>query len=79
MLQDGLQKVLKGLTTFEEILKIIELDDDEHVEENSDLKAAIMNANMAFDNKIEEETLEPTPMTPPSSTTYNPSNEIETL
>ena len=79
MLQDGLQKVLKGLTTFEEILKIIELDDDEHVEENSDLKAAIMNANMAFDNKIEEETPEPTPMTTPSSTTYNPSNEIETL
>ena len=79
MLQDGLQKVLKGFTTFEEILKIIELDDDEHVEENSDLKAAIMNANMAFDSKIEEETPEPTPMTTPSSTTYNPSNEIETL
>ena len=38
-----------------------------------------MNANMAFDNKIEEETPEPTPMTTPSSTTYNPSNEIETL
>lgn len=56
MLQDGLQKVLKGLTTFEEILKIIELDDDEHVEENSDLKAAIMNANMAYENAAPDET-----------------------
>ena len=47
MLQDGLQKVLNKSTTFEEILKIIELDDDEHVEENSELKAAILNANVA--------------------------------
>ena len=29
MLQDGLEKVLDGLTTFEEILKLIELDNDE--------------------------------------------------
>ena len=50
MLQDGLQKVLNKNTTFEEILKIIELDDDEHVEENSDLKAAIANANIATIN-----------------------------
>ena len=28
MLQDGLEKVLQGYTTFEEILKLIELDDD---------------------------------------------------
>ena len=51
MLQDGLQKVLNKSTTFEEILKIIELDDDEHVEENSDLKAAITNANIATINE----------------------------
>lgn len=51
MLQDGLQKVLNKSTTFEEILKIIELDDDEHVEENSDLKAAILNANVATSNE----------------------------
>ena len=29
MLQDGLQKVVDGYTTIEEILKLIELDDDE--------------------------------------------------
>ncbi len=51
MLQDGLQKVLNKSTTFEEILKIIELDDDEHVEENSVLKAAILNANMTTNNE----------------------------
>ncbi len=55
MLQDGLQKVLKGLTTFEEILKIIELDDDEHVEENADLKAAIHNTNIAVQNTVQEQ------------------------
>ena len=55
MLQDGLQKVLNKSTTFEEILKIIELDDDEHVEENSVLKAAILNANMTT-NKEDSQT-----------------------
>ena len=29
LLQDGLEKVVNGLTTFEEILKLIELDDEE--------------------------------------------------
>ena len=28
LLQDGLQKVLKGLTTFEEVYKLIEIEDD---------------------------------------------------
>ena len=56
MLQDGLQKVLNKSTTFEEILKIIELDDDEHIEENSDLKEAIVNANMTANNN-ESQTL----------------------
>lgn len=31
LLQDGIDKVLEGLTTLEELLKIIELDDDSHV------------------------------------------------
>lgn len=57
MLQDGLQKVLKGLTTFEEIIKIIELDDDETVESNSDLKSAIKNTNIATQNIIQKENI----------------------
>ena len=28
LLQDGLEKVLKGYTTFEEIYKLIEIEDD---------------------------------------------------
>ena len=40
MIQDGLQKVVKGLTTFEEILKLIELDDEEMTDESA-LKQAI--------------------------------------
>lgn len=34
LLQDGLQKVLEGKTTVEEVLKIIELEDDEVLEES---------------------------------------------
>lgn len=42
MLQDGLEKVVEGLTTFEEILKLIELEDDDKISSNSELKEAIM-------------------------------------
>ena len=47
LLQDGLEKVLQGQTTLEEILKIVELEDDEkeeafdiidESEENNDLQ-----------------------------------------
>lgn len=41
LLQDGLDKVEKGLTTFEEILKLIELDDDDKLAGSFDLKTAI--------------------------------------
>ena len=41
MLQDGLQKVLNGFTSFEEILKLIELEDDDQISGNSALKEAI--------------------------------------
>lgn len=41
LLQDGLEKVEKGLTTFEEILKLIELDDDDNLAGSFDLKTAL--------------------------------------
>ena len=42
LLQDGLEKVVDGLTTFEEVLKIIELDNDETKKESKfDLKSAL--------------------------------------
>lgn len=44
MLQDGLQKVIEGKTTFEEILKLIDLEDDDKISSNSSLKNSIMEA-----------------------------------
>ena len=60
LLQDGLEKVVKGETTVEEILKIIELDnDDKNSDENYDLKAALDLADIASRNN--ETTIESTP------------------
>ncbi len=59
LLQDGLEKVLNGLTTFEELLKLIELDDDDKNYGKSSLKEAINYTNIAHEsendkvNKIE--------------------------
>ena len=41
LLQDGLEKVEAGLTTFEELLKIIELEEDEKLANTSSLKKAL--------------------------------------
>ena len=48
MLQDGLEKVLQGLTTFEEILKLIELEDDDMINNNSKLKEDIIENKEAL-------------------------------
>ncbi len=40
LLQDGLEKVAAGYTTFEEVLKLIELDDDETMEVKVEAKEA---------------------------------------
>ncbi|MBP3920233.1 MAG: Flp pilus assembly complex ATPase component TadA [Bacilli bacterium] len=41
LLQDGLEKVENGLTTFEEVLKLIELEDDEKLASTYSLKMAL--------------------------------------
>ena len=41
LLQDGLEKVEAGLTTFEELLKIIELEEDEKLANASSLRTAL--------------------------------------
>lgn len=47
LLQDGINKVLEGETTIEEILKLIELDnDDTRKDDKLDLKKAINYSNM---------------------------------
>lgn len=47
LLQDGLDKVEKGLTTFEEVLKLIELDDDDKLAGDFDLKTALDYTNIS--------------------------------
>ena len=54
LLQDGLKKVKAGYTTFEEVLKLIELDDDDLMGEN-DLKSAIDTARIALSEKEDKE------------------------
>ena len=53
LLQDGLEKVVDGETTIEEILKLIELDNDERYESTSeyDLKTAIDFTNISHKDK----------------------------
>lgn len=51
LLQDGLEKVEEGLTTFEEVLKLIEFDgDDFTASDKYDLNSAIEYTNMAQNN-----------------------------
>ena len=51
LLQDGLEKVVSGETTFEEILKLIELDSEDLNDQNHgghyDLKSALDNTKIA--------------------------------
>ena len=52
LLQDGLQKVVEGYTTFEEILKLIELDNDESIIEGKlDLKEALEATSISHQSK----------------------------
>ena len=57
LLQDGLQKVEQGLTTFEELLKLIELDDvsEGDNEGGMDLKSAIDTARIALGEKEDQQ------------------------
>ena len=54
MLEDGLEKVLMGLTTVEEVLKLIELEDDEKGSKAYGLKSALNNTVLANTNTNDE-------------------------
>lgn len=59
LLQDGLEKVVDGHTTLEEVLKLIELDDDENLlNGNLDLKDALKQTDIS--HETEEKKEEPT-------------------
>ena len=51
LLQDGLEKVEAGLTTFEELLKIIELEEDEKLANSSSLKRALDYTSIAHSDE----------------------------
>ena len=55
LLQDGLEKVADGLTTFEELLKIIELDDDDKIAGDYDLQTALKYTAINQDTHEEAE------------------------
>ena len=50
MLQDGLEKVQSGQTSFEELLKIIELEDDEKLNNQEGLVAALSSTQLTQEN-----------------------------
>ena len=54
LLQDGLEKVANGLTTFEELLKIIELDDDDKIAGDYDLQTALKYTAINHDGQQEK-------------------------
>jgi len=51
LLQDGMEKVVAGYTTFEEILKLIELDNEDDIGGNYDLQSAITYTSISQNNK----------------------------
>jgi len=55
LLQDGLEKVANGLTTFEELLKLIELDDDYIDTKESGLEQAKDYTNIANNSNSSQE------------------------
>ena len=62
LLQDGLEKVVNGITTVEEILKIIELENDDKLAKETSLKEAIEATIIASEENTDQPTVaEPTP------------------
>ena len=56
LLEDGLEKVLMGLTTVEEVLKLIELEDDEKGSKAYGLKSALNNTAITKDIELSSNT-----------------------
>lgn len=70
LLQDGLNKVIEGETTFEEILKIIDLENDISSYDDDNLKSNLQMAQNVANNGIKEQVIQD------SSQTITP---VETL
>ena len=76
MLEDGLEKVLMGLTTVEEVLKLIELEDDEKGSKAYGLKSALNNTALARENILNNVQLTNQTVNPQQPTNVISSNQI---
>src|SRR5574344_2190177 len=56
LLQDGLEKVVQGYSTVEEVLKLIELEDDDTLSGELDLKKALELAEITREEEKQKET-----------------------
>ncbi|MEG2322249.1 MAG: GspE/PulE family protein [Bacilli bacterium] len=57
LLEDGLNKVVNGLTTFEEVIKLIELEDDDKGSKAYGLRSAINNAELTKNETTKKENI----------------------
>ena len=84
LLEDGLEKVLMGLTTVEEVLKLIELEDDEKGSKAYGLKSALNNTALTRENETQSVNSQQTTsqttnnVTPQQSIAYQQPTNIQT-
>ncbi|MBR3229217.1 MAG: type II/IV secretion system protein [Bacilli bacterium] len=76
MLQDGLEKVLQGFTSFGEIIKLIELDDDDQVSGDTSFKQSIAETKTALAAQIQKERANKTNYVIDSSSSNQPTANI---
>lgn len=81
LLQDGLDKVARGFSTFEEVLKLIELEDDDKLAGELDLKKALEFTEIAnqdnvvtpaIPSPVTQSVVTPTPVINPNPTLVTP-------
>lgn len=75
LLQDGLDKVLQGLTSFSEILKAVDLENDLEIYEEDNLQSSLNDVKNIQENKAEK--TEKTEKTEIQTIDDSPKTEIE--
>ncbi|MFV0249981.1 MAG: GspE/PulE family protein [Bacilli bacterium] len=76
LLQDGLEKVAEGKTTFEEVLKLIELENDDRSGEQLDLQSAINLTNISQQSETSLEVVQKEKQTQPIITKENNADKV---
>lgn len=68
LLQDGLEKVVKGITTIEEVLRVVEIDDEN--------QKILLNNGEAVDNNVSENNIQKNEETKPVETSNTITNQV---